>query len=674
MNQPAPVPPTPRSAEHPDSAQSLGRRLRALRAQHTPKPLSLDALATKAGYTKGYLSKIETGEKPLTAEVARACDRALDSGGELTRLVQHGLELRADVCPYPGLTSFAPADADWFFGREQPTAALVDRLDQMLRQGGLTAVVAPSGAGKSSLLQAGLMPALARGALPAPGSCHWPVQVFTPGRHPLEALLGALEQTTGVSRQLARKALRHGDRVLGALLRSRHRFPHQPTSLPAPLFPDTEGETPRSRRPILIIDQFEELFTLCDQDEEREDFLAALHALAAPARHQHGDAGPAALIVLGIRADYYGHCLALPGLAAHMATGHLPLGPLSQDDLRAAITEPARRAGLELQPGLSEVILRDAGLHRAGGITDCSAEALPLLAHALRATWQQRTGTTLTVEGYGQTGGIHSAIEASAERAYASLPPDAAHAVPHVLLHLVHLGHDGQATRRRIALSPLTEHSPHPTAVRAVVDAFTRARLLTVDADEVTIAHEALAAAWPRLSQWINDDRDGLRIRQQLTDAAETWDTADRDPDLLYRGARLAIAADHAGQHPGTAGTLGADFLKASQALTDHEQRRERRHVRRLRLAVVALTVLLAVTVTAMVDAVDQRHRAQVSEAQAIKLEERNRQQTADLKARLQAAQYEAEIAADEAGISVHCAANGRCFTVGGGPAEGEEP
>lgn len=283
---------------------------------------------------------------------------------------------------------------------------------------------------------------------------------------------------------------------------------------------------------------------------------------------------PAALIVLGIRADYYGHCLTVPNLATQMAAGHLPLGPLSQDDLRAAITKPASRTGLALEPGLTEIILRDAGLHQASSVADCSAEALPLLAHVLRATWQQRTDNTLTVEGYEQTGGIHRAIEASAERAYGSLPPDSAHVVPHVLLHLVHLSHDGRATRRRVALRPLTHHSPDPAAVRAAIDALTRARLLTVHADEVTIAHEALVTAWPRLGQWISDDRDGLRIRQQLTDAADSWEHAGRDPDLLYRGARLAVASDCAERHPGTAGPEVTAFLEASQALAEHEQRR----------------------------------------------------------------------------------------------------
>lgn len=639
----------------------------------------MDALATRAGYTKGYLSKIETGEKPLTAEVARACDRALDSDGELTRLVARDTDRQASdavapgPCPYPGLASFESTDAAWFFGREQPTAALVDRLDRTLREGGLTAVVAPSG-GKSSLLRAGLVPALRRGALPAPQSSDWPVDVFTPGARPLEALLSAVEQTTGVPRPLARKALSQGDRVLSALPRSRRRFPDQPTSLPSPLLTSSHGAPSPFARPILIIDQFEELFTLCDQDEEREEFLAALHALAAPARHQRGDARPAALIVLGIRADYYGHCLAVPSLAIHMATGHLPLGPLSQDDLRAAITKPACRTGLVLQPGLTEVILRDAGLHRAGSTADCHAEALPLLAHVLRATWQQRTDNTLTVEGYEQTGGIHRAIEASAERAYASLPPAAAHAVPNVLLHLVHLSHDGRATRRRVALRPLTDHSRDPAAVRAVIDALTRARLLTVDADEVTIAHEALVTAWPRLSQWISDDCDGLRIRQQLTDAADSWEHAGRDPDLLYRGARLAVASDCVEQHPGTAGPVVTAFLQASQARAEHEQRRERRSVRRLRFAIVALSALLVVTAAAVAVALNSRAQALEKEAWAYTVQQRNAEQVAQLEARLQAAEYEAQVAADVAGISVHCAADGKCFTVGGGPVEEEEP
>ncbi|MFJ9634457.1 helix-turn-helix domain-containing protein [Streptomyces sp. NPDC101175] len=682
MNQPSSLPHSPTAENGPEAPLAPGRLLYQLRKGHKPEPVSLQDLANSARYSKGYLSKIETGEKPLTIDVARACDRALNTGGTLTQRVQHEQADRladgtspADVCPYPGLASFEPDDAAWFFGRERATAKLISRLAGALGEGGLTVVVAPSGSGKSSLLKAGLVPALKNGALPAPGSRHWPVKIFTPGQQPLQTLLDVLHRTTGVSPDLARKALHRGDHVLGSLLRARRRLLHQPV-------PPSDGDDAvhGTVRPVLIIDQFEELFTQCGQDTQREEFLSALHALVSPA-HRHGAAvGPAALVVLGIRADYYGHCLTHPRLAAHLESGHLPLAPMSPADLRAAVTEPAARAGLTLEPGLVDVILRDLGAHRTATGPDCTAGALPLLAHALRATWQQRTDNTLTVRGYDLTGGIHQAIEATAERVYTTLDPAAREAAPHLLLRLVHLDHDGRATRRRLPLHPLSDHSPDPAAAQTVVETFTRARLLTLDTDHVAIAHEALLTAWPRLNQWITDDRDGLRTRQQLADAADHWGSTDRDPDLLYRGTQLAMAEEWAERHPWTAVAQMKDYLLASRDREDQEQRREKRSVRLLRLAVVALSALLVVTVAATSSVFFMREYARAKETQTRLLKARIAEQAA----RRQAAEQEAQLAEalSDPPVSVRCPSvvpgessnAGWCAAMGGKLLSGKVP
>ncbi|MFJ9634466.1 helix-turn-helix domain-containing protein [Streptomyces sp. NPDC101175] len=623
MNHSIPLPPAAPDVSGPSATP--GKRLRELRRAHKNGPVSLDTLARDAGYTKGYLSKIETGEKPLTLDVARACDRVLGTDGMLTRHVRndqadHPTTCPRDACPYPGLASFEPADAAWFFGRERATATLVGRLADALREGGMTAVVAPSGAGKSSLLRAGLLPALSRGALPASASRHWPVKIFTPGRQPLTTLLNVLEETAGAPASLTRTALQRGGLAVGSALHNHMQpVPQQAASPP-------DDRTADAARPVLIIDQFEELFTHCDQDPERDGFLTVLNALVSPEHPSGRRTGPAALVVLGIRADYYGQCLSSPGLAPHMATGHLPLAPMSPADLRAAITEPATRAGLTLEPGLTEVILRDAGAHQAG--TDSTA-ALPLLAHALRATWQQRTGTTLTVHGYTTSGGIHSAIEASAERVYTTLSPTARHAAHQLLLRLVHLDHEGRATRRRLTPHPPLENGPDPAATRTAIEALAQARLLILDSDHVSVAHEALLTAWPRLSQWISEDRDGLRIRQQLTDAADHWTHAARDPDLLYRGTRLAIAQDRTDQHPWTAGPLVQDFLNASQDREDRENQREKRTLQLLRLTVAALSVLLVIAPTAVYAAFTWREKTIANEVQKRALREQNNKEAA---------------------------------------------
>lgn len=488
--------------------EEFGDALRRLRRE---REVSLRSLAQLVHYSKGYLSKIENGEKPPTADVARRCDAALAAEGALSHLL--AARTPGDRCPYPGLAAYTAADAPWFFGRERATAALVGRLAERMDSAGPLVLAAPSGAGKSSLLRAGLLPALRAGALP--GSRHWPVRVLTPGAHPLTELAAALAgpgtPCAASAEELAEAPERCAAAVRAAL-----------------------GPGPRL---VLVVDQFEEVFTACEDSRERRAFVTALCTAARDA--------PCA-VVIGVRADFYGPCLDHPALAPALSAGVFALRPMSVREVRAAITRPAREAALELEPGLEELLLSDLGIH--GDDEPVAGGTLPLLAHALLATWQQRSGRTLTVAGYRLTGGLHGAVATTAERVHAGLDPAERRTARQVLLRLVQVGEIAGETRRRVPHERLLEHLPDPEKTAAVIDVFVRARLLTLDADTVEITHEALLRAWPRLRGWIRADRAGLVVHQRLTEAAGAWKREGRDPAALYRGTRLAVAREWAGQ------------------------------------------------------------------------------------------------------------------------------
>jgi hypothetical protein len=408
-------------------------------------------------------------------------------------------------CPYPGLAAFGEEQARWFFGRDAVVADLLVRLDDRLRSGGALAVVAPSGAGKSSLLHAGLLPALARGALPAAGSAHWPRLLLTLTAHPLTALATYLAKATGAAAQ----------EVLAAVTAD-------PPDCAARLRTMAEADGREGARLVVVVDQLEELFTLCTSEQERRDFLDVLTALA-----QIGPdgAGPTGLVVYGLRSDFYTPCANYPQLRTVLQDGQLVVGPMTQSELREAILFPARAADLEIEPGLVEVLLRDLGASTDGGSISpppqgYEAGRLPLLAHALRATWQQRHGHTLTVDGYQATGGIRHAVATTAERLFTTLDPAEEQTARALFLRLVKIGDSVEDTRRRMPHTDLLDTGKDSSATADVIDAYTRGRLLTRHKDTVEITHEALLHAWPRLRHWIDADRAGHLVHQDLEEAA----------------------------------------------------------------------------------------------------------------------------------------------------------
>lgn len=516
------------------------------------------------------------------------------------------------VCPYRGLAPYRQQDARWFFGRERSRDALIAQLRAAERTGGLVMLVGASGSGKSSLLNAGVVPALRDGA---PGEGRGPagaVLQLVPGADPLAELTRLIPELAHVV-PVARAAAADDSgthRFARAAREAITTWANRETTDRAAASRETPPGAPASARPVIIVDQFEEAFTLCSKERNRLAFIQLLHAISttadppgpAPAPDPATPDAPA-LVVLGIRADFYEQCLGYPELADALQHRHMVLGPLTTAELREAVTSPARAVGLELEPGLAELIVREVSADSPRG-SGTHAGVLPLLSHALLATWQRRTAGRLTLAGYTAAGGIQGAVAATAERAWSSLGPAARTAARLLLLRLVRLGEDTQATRRRETRRQLAEESTDPDRTEESLEALVHARLVTLDSETVEITHEALLHAWPRLREWIDEDRNDNLSRQQLEEDGRAWEATHRDPSLLYRGSRLEQTRSWAKSAGDTFLTRSAvEFLAASARL-------RRRTVWISRGAVSALVVLAMLAVGSAVLAWQQRDDA----------------------------------------------------------------
>jgi WD40 repeat protein len=550
-------------------------------------------------------------EEALANPVASAGGRAssrLSSSAESGAMPEAG---HMSVCPYKGLAAFGEEDADWFFGRERSTETLLVQLCGALDGGGIVMLVGASGAGKSSLINAGLVPALARGSL-AIGSGNWPVVIMTPGVDPLDELarhVPELTETLDTAQCATRAKVAETDTdpaetgqdsaaVDGSGSISVSQFASRVRTACAAHVEREAGDaatSPSVGRLIIVVDQFEEAFTLCGSEERRRLFVEALDAVSTP--EAVGGIAPA-MVVMGVRADFYRRCLNYPELAAALQDRQMVLGPMTAQELRKAVTSPAKAIGLQLEAGLVELMLRDLGVssgpaRAGGGQRSYDAGALPLLSHAVLSTWQRREGATLTISGYRAAGGIQGAVAETAERAWVELDTAGQAAARAVLLRLVRLGDDTKDTRRRVTREDVLEQVGSRVAAQQALEVLARARLVMLDAGSVEITHEALLEAWPRLRSWIDEDRAGHLVRQRLVEDAAVWDRDGRDPSLLYRGSRLDNAR-HLTQTVDACGPIGLsrDFLIAST-------RQWRRSVwaRRVAVATVVAFALIAALV-----------------------------------------------------------------------------
>jgi len=443
--------------------------------------------------------------------------------------------------PYRGLAAFGEQDAAFFFGREAAATAVLDRMSRLLAGTGLLVVSGASGAGKSSLLRAGVLPRIgADGLAAAPGAVWWPRVVFTPTRAPLDELALRAAVLAGADAAAVRREL-EGAPAWFALTARQATLARPPG--PAALADGgraAEREQPGQRRLVLVVDQFEELFTQCPEEGQRRAFITALHAAATSG---HGpDQAPAALVVLGVRADFEARCADYPQLAGPVQDRYL-VTAMTERQLRMAITEPAKKAGAKVDDGLADLLLAEVRTGQPGAF---GAGALPLLSHALDQAWRHRTGPVVTLADYERAGGIDGAVAATAQRIYDSLTPGQQAAARQVFTRLTATSSEGVDSADRASRAELGEGKVAAEArdVETVLEAFAAERLLTLAANTVEISHEVLLTAWPLLRDtWLADTHADRIVRTRLRTTAAEWERHSCDPSYLYSGSLLQAAA-----------------------------------------------------------------------------------------------------------------------------------
>ncbi len=489
--------------------------------------------------------------------IARARELNLlvsDTTGELAATEATYVPLPPAGNPYKGLRAFQAVDARDFFGRERLVQRLVARLAERDEFSRFLAVVGPSGSGKSSVVKAGLIPALWRGDLP--GSDRWFMVEMVPGSRPLDELEVALTRVAANQADLLRQ---HLERDAHGLLRAA-----------GLILPDDGSEL------VIIIDQFEETFTLVPSEAMRAQFLNLIYAAVV-------DPHSRVRVVVTLRADFYDRPLHYPEFGELMRNCMETVLPLSADELEAAVTKPARRVGVSFEPGLVATITSE--MHYQPG-------ALPLLQYALTELFEQREDRTLSRAAYQYLGGAVGALAKRAEDVFNEQDDTGRDATRQMFLRLVTFDEDSEESKRRVRRSELLSMAADADVMDDIIDTYAAYRLLTLDHDPATrsptveLAHEAILREWDRLRAWLDDNRYDIRQQRLLAAAVNEWLAASSDPSYLLHGARLEQFAGWAAE---TGLALTHDergFLDASSAQQAHEEQVEQeRQQRELELA-----------------------------------------------------------------------------------------
>ncbi len=515
--------------------------------------------------------------------------------------------------PYKGLRAFQQADAGDFYGRKALVERLLARLNEKVAQSSFLAVVGPSGSGKSSVVKAGLLPALQTGALDE--NAQWFATEMVPGTHPLEELEAALLSVSPKEMPDLLNQLREDERGLVRALKR--------------ILPD------ENMRLILMIDQFEELFTLVESEEERVHFLNTLLATAQDKRSR-------VTLLITLRADFYDRPLMYGEFGELMRLRTELVLPLNNQELEAAVLSPLSKIGMSAEPGLINAIIKDVSQQPG---------ALPLLQYALTELFERRMGRLLTLNAYMDIGGTSGALAKRAEELFASFKKTEQNATRQLFLRLVTLGEGTEDTRRRVLQSELLSIGEHRDAMREVIDLFGKYRLLTFDHDQntrsstVEVAHEALIRQWERLRGWLDENREGLRTQRRLISASDDWLQSEREKSFLARGERLLQFEVWSNNTDIALNATELEYLQASLTERDQlaiaekerqerEERLEQQSRTRLRalaimatIAAVVGIVLASLAITQRQVAIEAQADAETSEASAL----RARDQTASL-------------------------------------------
>jgi len=472
------------------------------------------------------------------------------------------------VCPYVGLNAFGEQDAERFFGRE----GAVEELLQRVESSQAVFITGPSGSGKSSLARAGLAAALKSGRLK--GSDRWLYTSLMPGRAPLEALAAAVSRLKSpeVGEYLLRRAGKDPNALYKAL--------------------DSALSDERGRRVVLLIDQFEELFTPTTNEKERQTFIGQLTAAAA---HTDGRL----LILVTMRSDFVAHCANYPALNDLLNRQFFQVGAMHPEELVRAVAMPAMQAGLPIEPELILQINDDLGGEPG---------ALPLMQFALTDLFeygqQQGKLTALTRRDYLARGGLHKSLERHAEAAFADLSQAEQELAETLFRSLVEIGRDGaQDTRRTARFEELIPLETGAAPVEGLVRKLADARLLITAEEEggsrtVTLAHEKLIEAWPWLRKLVGENREAIALQNRIQADAAEWEAHGRDASYLYTGARLATAREKVKALALSKNAL--DFVKAGLQAAEEARRKRERTRRRITIGLVlGLAGLLMIAVFA---------------------------------------------------------------------------
>jgi len=556
------------------------------------------------GWVTNY-SLVEAINRQLLT--SRQCPMFHNSGGEILltgrkETIERAV-LMAGVCPYKGLESFEFNDHDpkYFYGR----TALTDQVLAKIRQGNFLAVVGASGSGKSSLVKAGLLYQLKLGQRLS-GSDQWAIRIFRPGEHPLKSLALALVDEAAESGDVER-LVSQGAAGLAELV----------GAIDAP-------------RVVLVVDQFEEVFTLCQDDRERQQFFDCLLEEKAEGRGQWFDRltnqaegkdegskvaeGEFGLtVVITMRADFFGKCAEQEygGLASRIQENLVTITPMKTEELAAAITEPAKQVGLEIERELVTQMLHDVE----------GPGSLPLLQYTLTELWRQRQMNRLTLADYTKLGGVKGTLQKRADQVYESLSKEQQLIAKRIFLELTQLGEGTEDTRRQVFKQEFINDELSKELVEQVITKLADARLLVTSQlrvrgesgatlTVVDVAHEALIRHWTRLRQWLNENREAMRKERKLEEAANEWESQGKPEEraFLLEGPKLQEAESFLEEyaHLGLLSNVAQEFIRVSQAyqerLRQQEEERQRREQRQTRRTIqVGIVSLIFVTGLAVV-------------------------------------------------------------------------
>lgn len=492
--------------------------------------------------------------------------------------------------PYKGLHAFQITDARDFFGREDIIRKLVDRMQEPAAYARFLAVVGPSGSGKSSIVRAGLIPTLWKGAIP--GSQKWFIVDLIPGRHPLDKLETALVRVAANQAENLREQLQRDGR---GLLR-----------VADIILPSDETEL------VIFIDQFEEVFTLLEDETERQHFLNLLRTAAVEPRSR-------VRIVVTLRADYYDRPLHYPEFGELMRERIETVLPLSAKALDQAIRGPAERVGVTFEQGLVEQIVSQMN-YQAG--------ALPLLQYALTELFDRREGRLLTHEAYQQMGGAVGALANRADEIYHSLTVEGRELAQQMFMRLVTLGEGAEDTRRRATHAELLSITDNTDLMEEIIEQFAAYRFLSRDHDPETreptveVAHEAILREWDQLRRWLNESREDIRQERIVARVAADWLESGKDASFLLRGMRLEQVERWTETTPIARTPVEQQFIARSLQQREIEARHEAERIEReakqekrsqnlLRLLVAAFALVAIGSVIFSIVILDQQRQTQ---------------------------------------------------------------